>query len=454
MKTNPRSRSRWLVALLALGGLWSCNLFNPTGTGSYPTNDPDALIDLGERDLQSRKFDAAWRRFGQALALDSSKSMAYQGLAKAGMGRDSFSLSMLVELAQRIAVAPDTAKLGVIAAMGQSDLNRTFRPMMRTASLYNRLRHRDSVGRSDGVFPSRLILNELNTILSTQAYFRLFDSNRDTLVSAGEMATLRLISLSTAGGIQVSPDKLLDPSQVDASGNVADTTIEAINGVLNNVSGITRDTALLGQVEGSIATDANSATSQVSRQALDFIGQLGTSTSFYLVNDSLDNDGDGCLNEEIYGDSLDNDGDSLADEDARIGYQASKVPVAGQVSMVSPSKYSLVHAVDASGNLKATSRTPDDLVWSDPTGLLRPYASLEWVRWDAAVNDSIYRRVLSENGFTGSNAPQAAKRSPDYGRIRSLAIVEVRRKVLAKPADRSRITEGKLRVGGCWDGVH
>jgi hypothetical protein len=192
----------------------------------------------------------------------------------------------------------------------------------------------------------------------------------------------------------------------------------------------------------------------VSQQALDFIHQLGSATSFYLVNDSLDNDGDGCINEEIYGDSLDNDGDSLVDEDARIGYQASKVPVAGKVSMVSPSKYSLQFALDASGHLQVSSRPTDDLVWSDGSGLLRPYAGLKWVRWDAPVNDSIYRRVLKENGFTGTNAVANVRKSPDYEHIRTLAIVEVRKKVLGKPADRSRVDEGKLRVGGCWNDIH
>jgi len=439
---------------LAMGLVASCNLYNPGGTGSYPEGDPDALIDLGQRDLQALRFDQAWSRFAKALSLDSTKSMAYQGLAKAGMGRDSFSLSLLVDLAGRVANVPDTAKLGVLATLSQSDLNRTYRPMMRTASIYQRLRHRDSLGLTDGVFPSRLIVNELNTILSTQTYFRLFDSNRDTVVSASEMATLRLITLTASSGLQLSPGKLLDPSKVDASGKVADSTVQAVNGVLTNVSALTRDTGLLHQVQGSIATDSNSATSQVSQQALDFIHQLGSATSFYLVNDSMDNDGDGCLNEEIYGDSLDNDGDSLVDEDARIGYQASKVPVAGKVSMVSPSKYSLQYALDASGHLQVGSRPTDDLVWSDGSGLLRPYAGLKWVRWDAPVNDSIYRRVLKENGFTGTNAVANVRKSPDYEHIRTLAIVEVRKKVLVKPADRSRVDEGKLRVGGCWNDIH
>jgi hypothetical protein len=449
---NHRRTIQGSALALGLGLVASCNLYNPGGSGSYP-DDADALIDLGQRDLQALRFEQAWTRFGKALALDSTKSMAYQGLAKAGMGRDSFSLPLLVDLAERVADAPDTAKLGVLATLSQSDMNRTYRPMMRTAAIYQRLRHRDSLGLADGVFASHLIVDELNAILSTQSYFRLFDSDRDTVVSPVEMATLRLITLTASGGIQVDPDKLLDPSQVDDSGQVADSTVQALNGVLTNVSAMTQDTNLFREVQGSIATDSNSATSQVSQQALDFIGQLGTSTSFYLVNDSLDNDGDGCLNEEIYGDSLDNDGDSLVDEDARIGYQASKVPVAGKVSMVSPSKYSLQYALETSGGLQVVSRASDDLVWSDATGLLRPWAGLNWVRWDAAVNDSVYKRVLGENGFTGVNAVANARKSSDYGRIRSLAIVEVRKKVLAKPADRSRVEEGKLRVGGCWNGL-
>lgn len=437
---------------MGLGLVVSCNLFNPDGTGAYP-DDPDALIDLGQRDLQAMRFGSAWTRFSTALALDSTKSMAYQGLAKAEMGRGGFSMATLVELAEQIADAPDSAKLGVLAATSQTDLNHTYRPLLRTAALYKKLRRRDSLGRTDGIFPSRLILNELNTILSTQAYFRLLDGDGDTLVTASELNTLRLVSLTMGGGLRLDPRQILDPAQVDANGTIADSTVANLNGILNSVAGVTRDTAMLREVRDGIAADSGVATAEVSRDALDFIAKLGTSLRFYQVNDSLDNDGDGCFNEEIYGDSLDNDADSLIEEDARIGFQASKDPVAGNVSMVSPSKYALRHVVDASGDLTTVARTPDDLVWADASGRLRPWASLRWIRWDAPVNDSIYRRVLRENGFDGAEAPQAVKASGEYGRIRAAAIAAVREKVLAKPADRSRVAEGKLRVGGCWDGI-
>ena len=49
--------------------------------------------------------------------------------------------------------------------------------------------------------------------------------------------------------------------------------------------------------------------------------------SFYLIGDRMDNDGDGCVDEEIL-DGEDNDNDGLVDEDLRI------------VSLTRVSKYS------------------------------------------------------------------------------------------------------------------
>lgn len=89
------------------------------------------------------------------------------------------------------------------------------------------------------------------------------------------------------------------------------------------------------------------------------------------------------------------------------------------------------------------------LKWSGTEGLLEPYRGLEWVRWDDAVsgNDSIWNRVLRQNGCDAQSVGTSGK----YEEIRTLAIVEVRKKVMAQPDPEKRKALGRKTVGGCWN---
>ena len=451
MRWVPRSSlPRWIPALVASGVLVACNVFNPSGSGSYP-DGADVEIDLGQRALRDRSYQGAWEHFARALALDSSKSLAYHGLAKSGMGRDGFALSDLVILADSVSDASDDRRLDVLLGTDRAKLDRIYRSLMRAASVYRLLSSRDSAGRTDGVFPARLVARELDAILAARIHFRLIDADGDTAISASEMGLLKLFRLGP-GGLRLDQALLLGSGAVDSvTGAVADSTIEMLNGVMLNVAEIVRDSQGLDRIRSTIAVDSSSATSQLSGNSLDFLERLGTSTSFFLVNDSLDNDGDGCWNEEIHGDSLDNDGDSLRDEDARIGYQSSRGRVDGATALVSPPDGHLNDRVEivASGIRRiAGDDDASSLRWAGTSGMLEPYRNLSWVRWDdpAVGNDSIWTRVLRENGYDA----ESVRASEDYEKIRTLAIVEVRKKVMAEADPVRRKALGLKTVGGCW----
>jgi len=449
---------RWLPCVLAASLLAACNLFNPSGDGSYPSQDPDAFIDLGERALQSRDFATAKTNFDKALALDSSKSLAYQGLAKAQMGLEGFSLAMLVQLADTLhKIVADTDRIGFLANLSTDTLNRIYRPLTLAGETYRKFQTRTNLGKIDNAFGFHLVKFEFDAMVSSRTYFRLLDANSNGFVEAGELRTMRMLkSFATSGGAFLNADTLAQVCAVGTDGATDPAAVASINGILQNLSTITQDTLMRSETSGSIQSDTTSATSQVSQQALDFIGRLGTSTSFYRINDSLDNDGDGCVNEEIYGDSLDNDGDSLKEEDGRIGYQASKTPVPGQQALVSPSNLSLKTVFEASTNrLSIAPRLPDDLTWADANGLLSPYQGMRWVGWDDATgsgNDTVFARVVrTETG--GAYTSGTVRSSPNYEKIRSLAIIEIRKKVLSETDATKRVQLGKSTVGGCWDAL-
>lgn len=134
---------RW-IRLACLAGLFaSCNILNPMGTGDYP-DDADAHIDLGQRALRRLDFVEADSQFTTALREDPTKSLAYQGLAKATLGADSFKISELVKLADSIGSASDDRKLQILAEKDSTWINRIYRPLMRVEGIYERLTERDT----------------------------------------------------------------------------------------------------------------------------------------------------------------------------------------------------------------------------------------------------------------------------------------------------------------------
>ena len=60
-------------------------------------------------------------------------------------------------------------------------------------------------------------------------------------------------------------------------------------------------------------SSAESLTGEIENTA----NELQSQIAFFMVNDKIDNDGDGCVDEEIF-DKKDNDGDGLVDEDLRV----------------------------------------------------------------------------------------------------------------------------------------
>jgi hypothetical protein len=434
-----------------------CNLLDPGGTGSLPKDNADAWVDLGQRALQDRNFTGAWTDFSTALALDSSKSLAYQGLAKAELGRDGFPISRLVHLGDSVSQAPDSGKVDILLGMGDSTLNLIYRPLMRVAQIYTTLQRMESTGRSDRVFGFHLVQNELSAILAGRIYFQVVDANRDTLIQPSELSMARLLRMGGNQGLGLDASRLAELVKPDSSGSVPDSVVQLVNQVFGNVSNLVTDTASRNLIAaGLVGSDTSSAATKLSQQGLDFLGALGGSSTFYQVNDSLDDDGDGCIDEEIFGDNLDNDGDSLVDEDARIGSLATTAPTAGGMAFVAP-KASFLHDRMALSNGKLVLVPGDDNLlastWADASGRLALFQGLRWVRWDDASdtvrNDTIWTRVVNAYGYT----PTTVKSAPDYEKIRSVGISEVRKKVLAMPADASRVLLGRRIVGGCWDNV-
>ncbi len=449
----------WIPRLLAIAAMvvvGACNIFNPSGTGDEKDTTADDFVQSGQEALRELRFQDAFNAFSTALALDSNKSLAWHGLAKATLGKDSFDIASLVDIADTIGKLDDNQKLDFLLSLGDTGITQIYRPLMRVASIYDRFRVRDSLGKTDKVFGTRLILTELTTLVNNRSYFLLIDANRDTVVQRGEMAGLKMMSIAS-GGLEISPEKLVEQGGLDsATGALPDSTRDNINGILMNVTTITQDTNILNQLlagasgDGGSSTGGSQATEELNKEAKSFIQKLGSSTSFFLINDTLDNDGDG-----------------LKDEDGRIGIRKIYTATPDSLGMLTPPDSFRHNAMKASSAEMRTIRLSQarplefaqyfdekpTLTYHDATGRTKLFKDLRWVSISdssAGVrNDTIWTRVLA-----GEETTPQAYASLDGNRkeeIKILAIVEIRKKVLAEPDIPKRIALGKKTVGGCWD---
>lgn len=425
MSTALMRSPRWIPLACLAGLLVSCNILNPTGSGDYP-DDADAHINLGQRALQRQDFVEADSQFTWALRKDPAKSLAYQGLAKATLGADSFKISELVKMADTISKASDDQKLLTLANKDSTWINRIYRPLMRVEGIYERLTELDTCHprKTDGLFSSDLVKTELNALRSNMSYFLLIDlANpvRDTVITSRELSALKLLQIgSSSNGLQIA--------QLDPSKPLSDDSVKAINGLLQNVDAIKSDTALMNKLLGSAATSGSDPTGSISEQAQTFLKDLGSSVSFYQVNDGLDNDGDGCIDEGTTGDATSDIGEDLAGADAFIGPDDLRTRLKLKLDVTTDS-------------LKAVPWAAGDSTWA--TG-----RNLDWRSYMDATVDTV-----AGNGWSNLEvykAVQAANPDKDAATIKQLTILQIRTRVLAEKSGSKRLALGQAHVGGCW----
>jgi hypothetical protein len=127
---------------------------------------------------------------------------------------------------------------------------------------------------------------------------------------------MKLLTFSVDGGFKVENlnaivDSLNTPEKK-----------EQFNNLIQNVAGgLSSASTVLGLLSptltGQAGTDSSGNLSgDVTQKADSMISSLGDAVTFYQFGDSRDNDGDGCVDEEVP-DGKDNDGDGFTDEDAR-----------------------------------------------------------------------------------------------------------------------------------------
>jgi len=355
----------FLSSTLLLAG---CNLFNPSGTGDAG-DGAQGNITSGEVLYQQGKYAESMAAFSKAISEDSTKSLAYYGYAKASVGLYNISVNSILndldsssnqdtaqknsvnipllnhsraDLTSRLDAAIDVNKVLDILAKRDS-LTRYFNYLRDTSS--KALEAEDSL--NDSLYHKRVVFMKgylAKADLNTPGYYQrsqfpltdfampiknisgdygvykliqglngTYDLNSDGNIDSAEYAFRTRLTLTSSGGGFGNADSV--------KSSLTDTaTRNGFNNVIQNLgSSLGASSSILKQfIPTTSSTDTSSNASSSTTDNLDSIVQsLGSTIVFYQFGDKKDNDGDGCIDEEVL-DSKDNDFDAFVDEDARI----------------------------------------------------------------------------------------------------------------------------------------
>lgn len=446
---TTRCRTGWLVSfLVVVAGFAGCNLFNPSGSGDRDGGDVDGLIELGQEHMRAREFAAAYDAFSQALARDSSKSLAWHGLSKALIGRDSLPVTELIRRAQDLGNLQPGDSMPFLKD-NDSIKNRFYRPLLRLQSLLMAFHRRDSLGRTDGVYASSRSSMDLLIASNLGLVLKLGDLNRDTLFSQRDNLLRGAFDSLSSGGIKpsvIAPDSFLSKPG-DTTGKVDPQKVADFNTFLQGMGDdVEVNRTILKQA--AAADPGASADSQSMDAKIDkFLSAAGNSIVFWKLNDSLDNDGDGCVDEEVWGDSLDNDGDGIVDEDARIAYVLPGVPrYPGLVFANAPD--------DGIRNDRLDPITGRYVVGVDDvvTGMfVRSTAS---VAMASAGRNRAFQDLLWVDPKTDTAWANTLRDFPTETEEEQVSRTRnrIRLRILALPIAQ-RVAKGAMHVGGCWSAM-
>ncbi len=320
-----RNRAGFLGLLYLACLIGGCNLFKDAA--GIEAESADEHILEGQLLLQKAKYDDAERQFAAAISEDSSKSEAFYGAAKCRLLNQHINMFTLVQSFQN-----NDAKS--IPFLGEPDSvkDRIYVANKGINFYLSLLVDLDKVGKSDGKIPTRVFSADYALSSAIEAVLSLADFNSDGRINALDNVLNGIIDFSDPS--KLNPDSIManiadlknDTVKIAALNNLLEKSQEllaksdkAIDLFLSSALDNQDSTCTPGDTAcqqlhpgGTKEKVGDSAVSQVKN----FIQDAGSTMIIYKVFDRIDNDGDGCVDEE-YLDGIDNDGDGKTDEDSR-----------------------------------------------------------------------------------------------------------------------------------------
>lgn len=357
MHPSPKSLKRWSLGLGLV--LAACNVFNPSGEGDSGAS-LDAQLTDGENYFRLQDYKSAYETFAAAIDADSTNSMAYYGYSKSIMRYWEVNVSTLLT---EVSKAQDQSGIPFIDASDRT-VTRYLQATSRVRKALGQLTERDTLTRwyhytmdpsgsaaardplasgriafmadywdkadkgwagyhrksefplSDLRMGYQQVVADFGFVELIYAVTHLRDLNGDDVIDSSDNL-LKKLTFNVQGGFQV--DNLADiVDSLDTPEKKAqfNTLIQNVAGGLQSASTVLG--LLTPALTGGSDTAGSGDLGQTVTQNMDsVITSLGDAVTFYQFGDEIDNDADGCIDEEI-ADGKDNDGDGIADEDARF----------------------------------------------------------------------------------------------------------------------------------------
>ncbi|MCK9183343.1 MAG: tetratricopeptide repeat protein [Fibrobacteraceae bacterium] len=305
-----------LFGLLVVLCLSSCNLFNPSGDVTVDSDDANALIYEGQLLYRDGEYEKSARYFSKAIKADSTKSEAWFGLAKASMhadGVDPFEMIPYINV--------DDGEIPFMN-MDTSDISHFYTGIRDALLPLRELVRRDTLTEKTPA----LKLSDRKVTYSNFSVSYAFLEFAYILLGFRQSLSGYAITLTidtTTNQVSLNIDSLYTAALSDtATLNLLNTSIDTLSSnidqvidvILPTVTDLLDGTNLLDSTQLSDTTNVSELVKEVVTEKAE---KVGSTISFYKLGDKIDNDGDGCIDEEIL-DGKDNDGDGFVDEDLRL----------------------------------------------------------------------------------------------------------------------------------------
>lgn len=296
-------------------GIVGCNLFNPTGSANIDSSDANALTYEGYQKFRANDYSEAAYYFSKAIEADSSHSEAWYGLAKAKTNILEVNTFELLKY-----VNTDSKSELPIAGMDDITANRYQEATNIIISFLAEFISRDTTGRLDNVITYNNVYKDVMVLdifqfmlnLRKEMPFITKCQNRDPNTGLPTCSMGDIIN-------GISPERASD-------------ILEAANGFAQTCANKPEvgETVLGSMIPGFASMLSKEGKNTVTSTTCQVIAnktkpsedpsenEKGLTLLSSLANTSptVDEDGDGCIDEEVL-DDRDNDGDGEIDEDSR-----------------------------------------------------------------------------------------------------------------------------------------
>ena len=318
MKYKLQGKWMWSAAIALSMGIAGCNLFHPTDSRDADSNDADALTLEGQKELQNSNYDAARNFFSKAIKADSSHSEAWVGLAKSVLhSQKGINVFELVSYAQT-KETEDGKSESVFNTMPDAKADSISRGIDSVMIYLNKFIARDTTGKTDKKIRFRNIADSYTILQLTKAALRIRAVQNQmkekltltSVVSADNSGMKMDLTVLSEMGDSLKPFLNDMAAAAEAIKVAPEAAAEIIKAYLPDSTRKDFDDDDYADVSVGLANtiiQMNDRAQSVEDDRNDV---------FYKFGNSRDDDGDGCVDEEVL-DNYDNDGDGEIDEDVR-----------------------------------------------------------------------------------------------------------------------------------------